>query len=248
MSDMDILPRLREEKQRRLKGGLYHQTQILLCYNSNRIEGSRLSEEQTRFIFETATLHAENGESLRVDDIVEAVNHFATFDYLLDIADQPLSEKIIKNFHAILKRGTTGAGKEWFRVGGYKRLPNMVGDRETTAPRRVAKEMRELLAAYHGKTKIAFTDVVDFHYRFEAIHPFQDGNGRVGRLVVFKECLNHAITPFIINEEHKIFYYCGLAKYPNESGWLLDTCRLAQDRYAAMIEYFYPTTAKGTQS
>ncbi|WP_310599226.1 Fic family protein [Desulfobulbus sp.] len=248
MSNMDILPRLREEKQRRLKGGLYHQTQVLLCYNSNRIEGSRLSEEQTRFIFEAATLHAENGESLSVDDIIEAANHFAAFDYLLNVADQPLSEKIIKHFHAILKQGTTDAGKDWFRVGGYKRLPNMVGGRETTAPRRVAKEMRELLAAYHGKKEITFADIVDFHHHFEVIHPFQDGNGRVGRLIVFKECLQRAITPFIINEEHKVFYYRGLALYSKESDWLLDTCRSAQDRYAAMIEYFYPTTAKGSQS
>lgn len=237
---VSLLTLLREEKRTRRKGGLYHQTQVVLCYNSNRIEGSRLSAEQTRLIFETAALYAENGASLRVDDIIETANHFTAFDYLLDIADRPLNEKIIKQFHALLKRGTSDAGKDWFKVGAYKRLPNMVGDQETTAPRQVARAVRELLAGYAAKKEITFEDVVDFHYRFEAIHPFQDGNGRVGRLIAFKECLAHGILPFIINEEHKVFYYRGLARYPAERGFLLDTCRSAQDRYREMADYFYP--------
>ena len=233
-----LLSRLREEKAARLKGGLYHQTQVALCYNSNRIEGSRLSEEQTRLIFETATLLPENGESIRMDDIIETGNHFAAFDYLLDVADRLLDERCVKRFHAILKRGTTDAAREWFRVGGYKRMPNVVGGRETTPPRKVAGAMKTLLGEYRALPFVTFETVVDFHYRFETIHPFQDGNGRVGRLIAFKECLAHGIVPFIIEETHKAFYYRGLSQYPGTPGYLLDTCRSAQDRYAEKIRYF----------
>ena len=233
-----LLGRLRREKAVRLKGGLYHQTQIGLCYNSNRIEGSRLSEEQTRHIFETATLLPENGDAIRMDDLVETANHFAAFDYLLDVADCPLDERIIKRFHALLKRGTMDASKDWFRIGAYKRLPNVVGGRETTAPRQVAKAVKALLADYHARPIVAFEDIVDFHCRFEAIHPFQDGNGRVGRLIAFKECLAHGVVPFIIEENHKAFYYRGLSQYATTPEFLLDTCRSAQDRYAASVRYF----------
>lgn len=235
---INLLARLRREKAARLKGGLYHQTQVSLCYNSNRIEGSRLSEEQTRLIFETATLLPENGEAIRVDDLIETTNHFTAFDYLLDVADRSLDDRCIKNFHALLKQGTTDAGKDWFRVGGYKRFPNVVGGKETTPPRQVGQAMRELLANYRALKSVIFEDIIDFHYRFEMIHPFQDGNGRVGRLITFKECLAHDVVPFIIEESHKAFYYRGLSQYPTTPEYLLDTCRSAQDRYARWIDYF----------
>ncbi len=231
----NLLARLREEKAARLKGGLYHATQIAFCYNSNRIEGSRLSEEQTRHIFETNTLLVENAESAGVDDIIETVNHFVCFDLLLDMADRPLSEPLVKRFHATLKRGTSDSRRSWFRVGGYKKLPNIVGGCETTPPRQVARAMRELLAGYAAKRKIGSEDIIAFHQAFESIHPFQDGNGRVGRLVAFKECLRHGVTPFIIDERHKVFYYRGLAQFPTAPGYLLDTCRSAQEEYAALV-------------
>lgn len=234
----NLLERLREEKAARLKGGLYHQTQVALCYNSNRIEGSRLSEEQTRFIFETATLIPENGEAIRMDDLIETGNHFVAFDFLLDVADHPLDARCIKHFHALLKRGTTDEAKDWFCVGGYKRLPNVVGGHETTPPRQVANAMKELLANYQALPSVALEDIIGFHYRFERIHPFQDGNGRLGRLIAFKECLAHDIVPFIIEENHKAFYYRGLSQYPKTPEYLLDTFRSAQDRYAAWIRYF----------
>ncbi|WP_207671397.1 Fic family protein [Paenibacillus cymbidii] len=231
---------LQEEMKMGLRGGLYHQTQIKLAYNSNRIEGSRLSEEQTRYIFETNTLHTDPGEPANVDDIIEAVNHFACFDYMLKHARSNLSEEIIKEYHRILKRNTTDERKEWFRVGDYKARPNMVGDMETTAPAKVAEAMAKLLAAYGRKATVSLEDIVEFHYEFESIHPFQDGNGRVGRIIMFKECLNHDIMPFIIDHEHKLFYYRGLKEYRSEKGFLTDTCLSAQDRYAALVGYFFP--------
>lgn len=232
---VNLLARLREEKAARLKGGLYHATQIAFCYNSNRIEGSRLSEEQTRHIFETNTLLVENVESAGVDDIIETVNHFACFDLLLDTADRPLAESLVKRFHALLKRGTSDSRRSWFRVGGYKKLPNIVGGCETTPPRQVARAMRELLAGYAAKCGAGFDDIIAFHRAFESIHPFQDGNGRVGRLVAFKECLRHGVTPFIIDERHKAFYYRGLAQFPENPDYLLETCRSAQDEYLALV-------------
>lgn len=236
----NLLARLREEKAAGLKGGLYHVTQIALCYNSNRIEGSRLSEEQTRHIFETNTLIVEKAEAAGVDDILEAVNHFACFDLLLDTADRPLTESLVKRFHATLKRGTSDSRRDWFRVGGYKKLPNVVADRETTPPRQVVRAMRELLAAYASKGNIGFEEIIAFHHAFEAIHPFQDGNGRVGRLVAFKECLRCGTTPFIIDEQHKAFYYRGLAQFLKTPEYLLDTCRSAQDEYAALVARLSP--------
>lgn len=236
----NLLARLREEKAARLKGGLYHATQIAFCYNSNRIEGSRLTEEQTRHIFETNTLLVENAESAGVDDIIETVNHFACFDLLLDTADSPLSESLVKRFHALLKRGTSDSRREWFRIGGYKKLPNVVGGRETTPPRQVARAMRELLAGYAATRKAGFDDIISFHHAFEAIHPFQDGNGRVGRLVAVRECLRHGVTPFIIDERHKAFYYRGLAQFPTKPEYLLETCRSAQDEYAALVSRLSP--------
>ena len=235
---MNLLTKLREEKQMKLKGGLYHQTQIKFCYNSNRIEGSRLSEEQTRYIFETNTLDVENGDTANVDDILETVNHFACFDYLLDIADKELSENIIKEFHRILKSSTSDSKKDWFKVGDYKLKPNIVGDTETTPPKQVPKDMADLLKEYNQNKQVTFEDIVVFHYKFEKIHPFQDGNGRVGRLIMFKECLKNNVLPFIIEDEKKLFYYRGLKEFTEAQGYLLDTCRAAQDTYKKLAEYF----------
>jgi Fic family protein len=235
-----LLPILLEEKRMQLKGGLYHQTQIKLCYNSNRIEGSRLSEEQTRYIFETNTIDVSDGEAAPVDDIIETVNHFAAFDTMLEHASEPLTEGLIKEFHRVLKSSTSDARKDWFRVGDYKARVNAVGDTPTASPAKVAPEMGKLLAEYGGKADIQIEDIIDFHVRFEKIHPFQDGNGRVGRLIMFKECLMNGIMPFIIDHDHKLFYYRGLKEYASEQGYLTDTCLSAQDAYAAQVRYFFP--------
>ncbi|MDR0455843.1 MAG: Fic family protein [Treponema sp.] len=232
-----LLRRLQEEKTMRLKGGLYHTTQIKLAYNSNRIEGSALSEEQTRSIFETNTLNIAPDETANVDDIIETVNHFFCFDFMLDMAEKNLSEEMIKEFHRILKSNTSDSRKEWFKVDGYKTRPNVVGDMETTAPAKVSAAVAALLNSYH-KISIDFAALVDFHYRFEKIHPFQDGNGRVGRMILFKECLKHDIVPFIIEDEYKMFYYRGLKEFEKTPGYLMDTCLSAQDKYGGMVGYF----------
>lgn len=233
-----LLQILREEKEMKLKGGIYHQTQIKLAYNSNRIEGSRLSEDQTRYIYETNTIDMENGKSASVDDIIETVNHFQCFDYMLDHAEDFLTELMVKEFHKIMKGNTSDSRKDWFKVGDYKMRPNMVGDKKTTPPSKVKKEMALLLEEYHEKKKTSFEDIIDFHYRFESIHPFQDGNGRVGRLIMFKECLKHNVIPFIIDDLDKAYYYRGLNEYQVEKGYLTDTCLSAQDHYAELIRYF----------
>jgi Fic family protein len=230
-----------EEKKMGLRGGLYHLTQIKLAYNSNRIEGSQLSEDQTRYIYETNTISVEPNDTASVDDIVETINHFSCFDYMLAHADKKLTEKMIKEYHHLLKRNTSDERKEWFRVGQYKARPNMVGDNETTPPAKVASEIQRLLTDYHIKDKITFDDMVDFHYQFEKIHPFQDGNGRVGRIIMFKECLKNNIMPFIIDHKHKLFYYRGLKEYQLEKGFLIDTCLSSQDRYGEMVSYFMDT-------
>jgi len=232
-----ILQRLQEEKSMRLKGGLYHTTQIKLAYNSNRIEGSMLSEEQTRYIFETNTLNTAPNETANVDDIIETVNHFICFDYMLDVAEENLSEEMIREFHRILKSNTSDSRKEWFKIGDYKTRPNVVGDIETTAPAEVGKAIAALLNSYH-KTAVDFSALVNFHYRFETIHPFQDGNGRVGRIILFKECLKNDIVPFIIEDEYKMFYYRGLREFENTPGYLVDTCLSAQDKYREVVGYF----------
>jgi len=221
----------------RLKGGLYHTTQIKLAYNSNRIEGSKLSEDQTRYIFETNTLNTAPDETANVDDIIETVNHFICFDYMLDIAEKNLSEEIIKEFHRILKSNTSDSRKEWFKTGDYKTRPNVVGDIETTAPEKVGDAIATLLVSYN-KTAVDFSALVDFHYQFEKIHPFQDGNGRVGRIILFKECLKHNIVPFIIEDEYKLFYYRGLREFKKTPGYLMDTCLSAQDKYKEVVKYF----------
>lgn len=233
-----LLALLLEEKEMKLKGGLYHTTQIKFAYNSNHIEGSRLSEEQTRYIYETNTLAVEEDELISVDDIIETVNHFRCFDYILDHVNDELSEELIKTCHKILKSNTSDSRKDWFRVGEYKMRPNTVGERKTTSPAKVKGEMARLLIEYNEKRIITLDDILDFHYRFESIHPFQDGNGRVGRLIMFKECLKHNIMPFIIGERHKLYYYRGLSEYENEKGFLRDTCLSAQDLYKELVNYF----------
>ncbi len=238
---MQLLKILREEKSIALKGGIYHQTQIKLAYNTNRIEGSRLSEEQTRYIYETNTVVFENGtNTANVDDIVETINHFTCFDYMLDIADEPLSEEHIRKFHYLLKISTSVSKKPWFRIGDYKMKPNIVGGMETTLPSDVPAAMKNLIESYLEKHTITINDIIDFHYHFEKIHPFQDGNGRVGRLIIFKECLANKIIPLIIEDDHKYFYYRGLSEYPKVRGYLIDTCLSAQDNYKKIMEYFLP--------
>jgi len=240
-----IFERLREERQMRLNGGLYHQTQIVFAYNTNRIEGSRLTEEQTRYIYETRTINIAPDETANVDDIIETSNHFTCFDYMLDHASEELSEDMIKEYHRLLKRGTSDELKDWFRVGDYKTKPNMVSDIETTPPAKVAAAMNILLYSYCNINSVGFEDIIDFHYRFESIHPFQDGNGRVGRLIMFKECLANDVLPFIVRDEQKQFYYRGLKEYHREKGYLLDTCRTFQDQYEKLAAYFIPQEKKG---
>ena len=238
-SDNLLLNTLREEKDMNLKGGIYHITQIKLAYNSNHIEGSRLSEDQTRHIFETNTIGIEEAdEVVNVDDIIETKNHFDAFRYLVDIADEELSEPIIKEFHRILKKGTSDSRKEWFRVGDYKMKPNIVGDMETSAPENVKADIQRILADYHKKQNKEIEDLIEFHYYFEKIHPFQDGNGRVGRLILFKECLKYGLVPIIIEDRYKQFYYRGLREYVQEKGYLVDTCLNGQDMYGSLMKYF----------
>lgn len=232
-----LLKTLREQKEMQLKGGIYHRTQIDLTYNSNHIEGSRLSHDQTRYIFETNTIGVSD-EGIRVDDIVETVNHFRCIDYIIDHAEMKLSESMIKELHGILKSGTSDSRKTWFMVGEYKKLENEVGGMMTCLPKEVHGAMKELLRLYHTAKTHSLDGILDFHKRFEAIHPFQDGNGRVGRLIMFKECLANGLTPFIITEELKLFYYRGLREWPEIPGYLRDTCLTAQDQYKALLDYF----------
>lgn len=235
-TDNVLLQTLRDEKNVRLSGGLYHELQVRLTYNSNHIEGSQLSEDQTRLIFETNTLGADSG--LPVDDIIETANHFRGIDFVIDRAEQPLNEEIIKELHRILKQGTTESSLEWFAVGDYKRRPNMVGGRETARPQDVASQMKQLLSRYESLNRVEFDDIVEFHYQFELIHPFQDGNGRVGRLVALKECLRHGIVPFIIEDSKKLFYYRGLSQWESEKGYLRETCLDGQDTFIKLMSQF----------
>lgn len=232
-----LLYRLKEEKEAKLKGSIYHQTQIKLAYNSNHIEGSRLTEEQTRYIYETNTIGLEK-EPANIDDIMETINHFQCFDYMIDCANNTLDEEFIKTAHKILKTNTSDSRISWFNVGEYKSKKNMVADIQTTPPEKVKKEMDKLLNEYWNKQNISLDDILDFHIHFERIHPFQDGNGRVGRIIMFKECLKHNIVPFIIEDNLKLFYYRGLKEWDNEKGYLRDTCLTAQDRYKKYLDYF----------
>lgn len=232
-----LLKRLREEKDARLKGGIYHRTQIDLTYNSNHIEGSRLTKEQTRYIFETNTLGITT-ENTRIDDIIETVNHFRCIDYVIDHASDKLTETHIKQLHLLLKTNTSDSQKEWFAVGDYKKLANEVGGEETASPQDVHKRMKQLLAHYNQLSPVRLEDILDFHVQFERIHPFQDGNGRVGRLLIFWQCLQASITPFIITEELRLFYYRGIQNWDKVNGFLTDTCLTAQDQYQQLLHYF----------
>lgn len=232
-----LLHVLKGEKDSHLSGGIYHKIQIEFTYNSNHIEGSRLSKEQTRYIFETNTIGIEN-EIVHVDDIVETVNHFRCIDYIIDNVNKKITEDMIKKLYFILKTGTSDSQKEWFRVGEYKKYPNEVGGRETTSPENVYKEMKELLKDYYLKSTHTLDDLLEFHVRFECIHGFQDGNGRVGRLLLFKECLKNNIVPFIIDENLKMFYYRGISRFYEEKGYLRDTCLTGQDRFKQYLDYF----------
>lgn len=236
-SKKKLLSTLKEQKASKRKGGIYHKIQIELTYNSNRIEGSTLTLDQTRYIYETNTIGLVK-DTINVDDIIETVNHFRCVDLIIDKANYHLSENLIKELHKILKTGTSDSRKEWFAVGDYKKLPNEVGGSKTTKPEDVTKEIKALLDWYNNLKVITLKDIIEFHYRFERIHPFQDGNGRIGRLIIFKECLKHNIVPFIIDEKLKLFYYRGLKEWNNEKGYLLDTCRSAQDKFKKYLDYF----------
>ena len=234
---LTLLDILREQKEGKYSGGIYHRTQIDLTYNSNHMEGSRLTLNQTRYIFETNTVGVEN-EVLNVDDVIETVNHFRCIDLVIDHADDILSEKFIKELHLALKNGTSDSRKDWFAVGEYKKMPNEVGGMDTALPEEVADKMKTLLKEYNVIKEKTLEDILDFHVKFERIHPFQDGNGRVGRLIMFKECLKHNIVPFIIEDNLKLFYYRGLKEWDNEKGYLTDTCLTAQDKYKTYLNYF----------
>ena len=232
-----LLKTLREQKEGQVKGGIYHRVQIDLTYNSNHIEGSRLTHDQTRYIFETNTIGVTD-EAVNVDDIIETANHFRAIDYIIKETDGKLTETYIKQLHLILKSGTSDERKDWFRVGNYKKLPNEVGGNDTTTPENVHKEMKALRKEYNNKKNPTFEDILDFHQRFEAIHPFQDGNGRVGRLIMFRECLRNNYVPFIITDDLKIFYYNGLRNWPHIKGYLTDTCLTAQDNFKFLLDKF----------
>ena len=232
--DNPVLRILREEKDSSVSGGLYHELQVRMTYNSNHIEGSRLSEDQTRMIFETNTVDA--GDGIPVDDILETVNHFRAVDYVIDVASEPLSEEIVKKLHFILKSGTSDSRLKWFATGDWKRRPNMVGGKETAKPSDVPRLMENLISDYNSIKTVTINDIIAFHASFEFIHPFQDGNGRVGRLIALKECLHHNIIPFIIEDSKKNFYYRGLDLWKKERGWLTDTCLDGQDTFKALLE------------
>ncbi|KAF2517912.1 Fic family protein [Flavobacterium foetidum] len=232
-----LLNILKEQKDMKLKGGIYHRTQIDLTYNSNKIEGSQLTHDQTRYIFETNTIGVSK-ESINVDDIIETSNHFRCIDFIIEKANSKLTESIIKELHFLLKSGTSDSAKSWFNVGEYKKMPNEVGGNETCSPKLVSLKMKELLHSYHKIKNKTIEEIIDFHYKFEIIHPFQDGNGRVGRLIIFKECLANNIVPFIIDEQLKLFYYRGLQEWTNIKEYLMDICLTAQDNYKSILDYF----------
>ena len=240
ISKINVLEVLREQKEMKLKGNLYHNTQVIFAYNTNHIEGSKLTEDQTRYIYETNTILFERETVLNVDDILETSNHFKLVDYMLDVSDAPLTEEMIKTFHKILKTGTMDSRKEWFNVGEYKKLANEAGTIKTSSPKQTPKDMQKLMEWYNSLKEVTIKEIIEFHARFEKIHPFQDGNGRVGRMIAFKECLKNNIIPFIILDKDKLFYYRGLKEYQNktEKGYLIDTCLNAQDQYINIIEYY----------
>ena len=233
-----LLTRLRDERAAQRRGGIYHRLQIDITYNSNHMEGNKLTHDETRYIFETRTIGTYKGKTTKIDDVIETINHFTAFDRVIDFANYPLSERFIKELHKILKTGTSDAQLSWFAVGDYKKIPNEVGDKQTTHPRLVANAMRDLMNSYNSKENHTIEEIIEFHVNFERIHPFQDGNGRVGRLIAFKECLKNNIVPFIILDEKKEFYYRGLKNWDQERGWLRDTCLDGQDTIKKYLDYF----------
>jgi len=237
LTNNELLNTLREQKNMKLSGGIYHKTQVEFTYNTNHIEGSTLTQDQTRLIFETNTIGMESAV-INVDDIVETANHFKCVDYIIDNATKILSEDMLKELHFILKNGTSDSRKNWFRVGDYKKLPNEIGGEKTCSPEDVKIMMQALIKKYNERKNKSIEDIIAFHEEFESIHPFQDGNGRIGRLIMFKECLANNIVPFIIDEDHKLFYYRGLKEWNNETGYLIDTCLSCQDKYKAWLNYF----------
>jgi len=237
-TDSALLVQLKEEMKHGIKGSIYHETQILMTYNSNHIEGSRLTVDQTRYIFETNTIGTENNQAVNVDDVIEAQNHFRCIDYAIKMAFEPITDILVKDIHKILKTGTSDSKLEWFNVGEYKKRPNTVGGLETSKPENVSKDMANLIGTYENKQKFEFEDILEFHFNFEIIHPFQDGNGRVGRIIAFKECLRHGLVPFTIDESIKLFYYRGLKEWKNQRGFLIGTCETGQDKYKKLLEIY----------
>ena len=233
-----LLTQLKEEMLHSIKGSIYHETQILMTYNSNHIEGSRLTADQTRYIFETNTIGVENDESINVDDVIETQNHFRCIDYAIKMAFEPITEVFIKDVHKILKTGTSDSMLEWFNVGDYKQRPNAVGGLETSKPENVSRDLSKLIGVYENNMKYEFEDIIEFHYKFEIIHPFQDGNGRVGRIIAFKECLRHGLVPFTIDDSIKMFYYRGLREWIKERGFLIGTCESGQDKYKELLDIY----------
>lgn len=233
----NLLEVLKAEKASKISGGIYHKIQVELTYNSNHIEGSKLTHDQTRYIYETNTIGFTDS-TINVDDIVETANHFKCIDMVIDKTAKPLSETFIKQLHMVLKNGTSDSRKDWFAVGDYKKYPNEVGGKITTPPEEVNDKIKALISAYNKTGNKSFDDLISFHYEFERIHPFQDGNGRIGRLILFKECLKQNIVPFIIDENLKMFYYRGLSEWQNEKGYLIDTCLTAQDKFKKYLDYF----------
>lgn len=237
IGNRNLLTILKDEKDLQMKGSIYHKLQIEMAYNSNHIEGSKLTHDQTRYIYETKTIGISK-EIINIDDIIETSNHFRCVDLAIDTAKYVLNESLIKQFHLILKSGTSDSTKPWFKIGDYKLIENEVGDTETCPVNEVKQRLVKLLNNYNSKKNVTINDIIDFHYEFEKIHPFQDGNGRVGRLIMLKECLKHNIVPIIINEELKLFYYRGLKEYKNEKGYLVDTCLYGQDIVKKYLDYF----------
>ena len=240
INSINVLDVLKEQKDNNISGNLYHETQIIFAYNTNRIEGSMLSEDQTRFIYETNSIVSDKASVTNIDDVLETLNHFKLVDYMIDNANKKISEKMIKEFHRLLKDNTSDSKESWFNVGEYKKLSNEVGYVKTTAPQFVDKAMKKLIDDYNSKRDISINDIIEFHSKFEKIHPFQDGNGRIGRIIMFKECLKNNIIPFIILDKNKAFYYRGLKEYQSggEKGYLVDTCLDAQDYYTKIVEYY----------
>ncbi len=233
-----LLMRLKEEMEHKISGSIYHETQILMTYNSNHIEGSKLTADQTRYIFETNTIGLDKDKTINIDDVIETQNHFRCIDYMIKTSLEPITETLIKDLHKILKTGTSDSKLEWFNVGEYKKRPNTVGGIETSKPADVKSNMSSLVGLYENKQSYSFEDIIEFHYMFECIHPFQDGNGRVGRLIAFKECLRHGFVPFTIDEDIKLFYYRGLKEWKKEKGFLLDTCLTGQDKYKRLLDIY----------